>query len=208
MAYDGETLRRPQHQGFRSVALIVAIFVLAAVAVGLTNTLITEQRYAFWFSQKRNIITAEVALFTIILVELMGRAVLRYFDEPDTRQVGIAVRAVIRVVAYMALAIAIISLLSASPALAVGVGGMMGIVIAFSTQNIIANVFAGMFIALGRPFTIGDEVTVMGNTGRVIEFTIIHTQIDVGERVALVPNATILTQAILRTKYLQPFDEG
>lgn len=191
----------------KTVAAALLVAVTGAVIIGLTSTLSDQTYLASLAPQRRNIITAELAVFSIILVELIGSIILQHFKRQHARELGIAIRAIFRVIAYMALAIAIISLLAASPALAVGVGGMMGLVVAFSTQNIIANVFAGMFIAIGRPFTIGDEITVMGSTGRVLELGVMHTQIDIGERVALIPNASMLTQAILRTKRLPPSSE-
>jgi small-conductance mechanosensitive channel len=118
------------------------------------------------------------------------------------------VRAVVRTIGYMVIAVAILSILAANPALAVGVGSMMGLVIGFSTQNILANVFAGMLLAIDRPFRIDDEITVAGSTGRVVEITVIHTMMDTEEQVVLIPNASILTQAILRRKELTPSDKG
>jgi small conductance mechanosensitive channel len=79
-------------------------------------------------------------------------------------------------------------------------------VVGFATQNIIGNVFAGMFLAVGRPFRIDDEITASGNTGRVIEITALYTVIEAQEGVVLVPNASMLTQVILRRKGLRPLD--
>jgi small-conductance mechanosensitive channel len=131
---------------------------------------------------------------------LLIKAVLQRYERQNTRQIGIMVRAVVRTIGYMVIAIAILSILASNPALAVGAGSMMGLIVGFSTQNIIGNVFAGMFLAVGRPFRIDDEITVAGNTGRVIEVTAMYTMIEAQEGVILVPNTSMLTQIILWRK--------
>ena len=65
-----------------------------------------------------------------------------------------------------------------------------------------------MFLAIGRPFRIDDEITVSGNTGKVIEFTVMHTMLETSEKIVLIPNSSMLTQVILRSKHLLPHDEG
>ncbi|MGH2541844.1 MAG: mechanosensitive ion channel family protein, partial [Ardenticatenaceae bacterium] len=179
-----------------------------AVFVGLTRGLNDDIFPDFLQDHRGWLVAAEVAVFGIVFVEVLVKAILRHYERQNTRQIGIMVRAVIRTIGYMTLAVAILSILAANPALAVGVGSMMGLVIAFSTQNIIANVFAGMFLAIGRPFRIDDEITVSNNTGKVIEFTVMHTMIETSEKIVLIPNYSMLTQVILRSKQLPPFDEG
>jgi hypothetical protein len=99
-------------------ALLVAI--AGAIIIGLTSALGAGTYLASLAPHRRNIISAEIAIFSIILVELIGSVILQHFKRQHARELGIA----------------IISLLAASPALAVGVGGMMGLVVAFSTQSL------------------------------------------------------------------------
>jgi small-conductance mechanosensitive channel len=188
----------------RTLGLAIIAGIVGLVLIALTNGLSSQVVPTSLEPHRSHLTSAEVALFGVIFIELLVKAALRHHERQNTRQLGIMVRAVVRTVGYMVIAVAILSVLAANPALAVGVGSMMGLVVGFSTQSIIANVFAGMFLAIGRPFRIDDEITVSGNTGRVIEITATHTMIDAQEKVVLVPNASMLTQVILRRKGLPP----
>jgi small-conductance mechanosensitive channel len=193
--------------GFRkTLGLAIITGVVGLVFIALTNGLGSQVFPASLEPHRGHLTSAEVAFFGVIFVELLVKAALQYHERQNARQLGIIVRAVVRTVGYMVIAVAILSILAANPALAVGVGSMMGLVVGFATQNIIANVFAGMFLAIGRPFRIDDEITVSGNTGRVIEITAMHTMIEAQDGVVLVPNASMLTQIILRKKGLRPSD--
>jgi small-conductance mechanosensitive channel len=199
--------RRSSHVG-RTIAFAVIVALTGAVFIGLTRGLNADLFPDSLEDHRGRLIAAQVAFFGVFFVELVVRAILQSYERQDARQAGVMVRAVIRTIAYMVIAVAVLSILAANPALAVGVGSMMGLVIGFSTQNIISNVFAGMFLAIGRPFNIDDDITVSGNTGKVVEFTIMHTVIDTEANTVLIPNSSMLTQVILRSKGLVPHDEG
>jgi len=49
----------------------------------------------------------------------------------------------LRGVIYLIIAIGIVTSLSSNPGLAIGIGTVTGLIIAFATQNLIGNVFAG-----------------------------------------------------------------
>jgi small-conductance mechanosensitive channel len=185
-----------------SRALIAAIVIsaLGIVAVAFTADLIGQAESAFLRDQRNRILAAEIALFGIVVVELLGQFALQRMKRRNAIHLGIAAQAVLRTVAYLVLGVSIVSILSANPALAIGVGSVTGLVIAFSAQTLIGNVFAGLFLALARPFEIGDEVTVMGVTGRVVEIGSMYTRLDAGERYITIPSSAILTQAVQRRK--------
>ncbi len=59
----------------------------------------------------------------------------------------------------------------------VSVGGFLGIVIGFGTQQVLGQAVAGLFILMARPFKIKDYVTVLGDTGTVEDIGILFTKI-------------------------------
>ncbi len=75
--------------------------------------------------------------------------------------------------------------------------GAVGLAISLSMQDILKNVFAGIYLLLEQPFRIGDQITVKEATGKVqgielrttILWTDDHTQI-------VVPNNVILTEIL------------
>ncbi len=79
----------------------------------------------------------------------------------------------------------------------VSVGGFLGIVIGFATQQVMGQAVAGLFLLISRPMKINDTVTLLGDTGVVDEIGILFTEIikDDGTRV-LIPNNSILGNKI------------
>ena len=66
-----------------------------------------------------------------------------------------------------------------------------GFVVGFACQDSLANLAAGVMIAINEPFTVGDTVTVAGVTGVIHEVSMMATVVrdDTGNRV-VVPNKT------------------
>ncbi len=180
------------------IATLIAIS--GGVLVGLTAELSHEQYFPFLAPHRDRIIAAEIALFVVLVVEVAGRAILDYFRQRDALQLGIAIRTAVRTISYLMLSIAVISLLSSNPALAVGIGSATGLIIGLAFQNTIGNIFAGMILAFGNYFKVGDEISIMGNTGRVMEIGLMYTLIDSGDQWTLVPSTVLLTNALQRKK--------
>lgn len=79
----------------------------------------------------------------------------------------------------------------------VSVGGFLGIVIGFATQQVMGQAVAGLFLLIARPFKINDLVTLLGDTGVVTEVSILFTELlkDDGTRV-LIPSNMIIGNKI------------
>jgi small-conductance mechanosensitive channel len=133
-------------------------------------------------------------------VESVGRAIVAGFKRRGNEPVGHSVRAVLRGVVYFALAIGIVSSLSSNPGLAIGIGTVTGIVIAFSTQNLVGNMFAGVLLAIVRPVKIGDQVTILGSSGTVQEIALIYTILEDGANLYFVPSMTMFSNVVIRKK--------
>ena len=56
-------------------------------------------------------------------------------------------------------------------------GGIAGLVIAFASQSIISNFFAGIFLFVERPIKIGDTVNIDGREGTVEDVKLLSTRI-------------------------------
>ena len=69
---------------------------------------------------------------------------------------------------------------------------VLGLVIGFAARQTIANMVAGILIAITQPLRIGDEVTIEGETGRVDDLTLSYTYLDPGDgRLVVVPNEKV-----------------
>lgn len=75
---------------------------------------------------------------------------------------------------------------------------VVGLVLGFAAQKILANPLAGILLAVSQPIRIGDLVSVAGETGRVEDLTLAHTFIDTGDgRKVIVPNETVVTSVVV-----------
>ena len=82
--------------------------------------------------------------------------------------------------------------------------GVTGFVVGFACKDSLANLAAGVMIAINDPFTVGDSVTVAGVTGVVHEVTMMATIVrdEPGNRV-VIPNSAAWGGVITnRTKKL------
>ncbi|HEY7227360.1 MAG TPA: mechanosensitive ion channel domain-containing protein [Nitrososphaeraceae archaeon] len=111
------------------------------------------------------------------------------------------IRILIRIVGAIIVISIIISYLSEDPIIAASIGTITGIVIGFASQNVIGNLISGLYLAITRPFRIGDKATVFGNTGIIFDIGLLYTRLrnDDGH-VILAPNLSMVsTTIIIRT---------
>lgn len=70
--------------------------------------------------------------------------------------------------------------------------GAAGFVIGFALQGTLSNFAAGIMILLYRPYDLGDEITVAGNTGKVMSMTLVSTVLHNKDgHVVTIPNSSI-----------------
>ena len=185
---------------------LVVLLILGVVLVAVTAGVVHVPPLAFLEPYRAQLIAAELAVLGIIVVELVSTMLNRMARARVLLPPSPALKPVVRFIGYSVLGVSIVSLLSASPALAVGVGSVTGLVVGLAAQNVIGNALAGTILALVRPFEIGGSITVQGMTGRVLEVGSIYTLIDLDEQEALVPNMTLLTSIIQRPRSLSKED--
>lgn len=73
--------------------------------------------------------------------------------------------------------------------LGVALGGFIGMVVGFASQQVIGQALAGLFLLIFRPFRIGDEAVLSGKEGVVEDVSTLFTTIakNDGTKV-LIPN--------------------
>jgi small-conductance mechanosensitive channel len=74
---------------------------------------------------------------------------------------------------------------------------VLGLVIGFAARQTIANMVAGILLAVTQPIRIGDTVTIEGETGRVDDLTLSYTYVDPGDgRLVVVPNEKVTSGVV------------
>jgi small-conductance mechanosensitive channel len=77
---------------------------------------------------------------------------------------------------------------------------VIGLVVGFAAQHTIANMVAGIQIAISQPFRIGDMVSFEENDGRVTDITLSYTYIDPGDGSSVVIPNQLLVEGIVHNR--------
>ena len=88
--------------------------------------------------------------------------------------------------------------MSQDPLIATSIGTITAIVIGFASQSVLGNLIAGLYLAITRPFRIGEKVTVFGYTGIIYDIGLLYSRLrtDDGE-IILAPNTSMITTTII-----------
>jgi small-conductance mechanosensitive channel len=70
-------------------------------------------------------------------------------------------------------------------------------VVGFAAQHTIANMVAGVQIAISQPIKIGDRVSFEGVEGRVVDITLSYTYVNPGDDTAVVIPNQLLVEGIV-----------
>jgi small-conductance mechanosensitive channel len=146
-------------------------------------------------------ITILIALaFDRFVLSRAGRVADRFADGGVSRAAQTRLRVVRRLVFVIILVIGAALALSQFgqiKRLATGIlasSAVIGLVIGFAARQTIANMVAGVMLAITQPLRIGDRVTFEGETGRIDDVTLSYTFIDTGDgRLMVVPNEKIVS---------------
>jgi small-conductance mechanosensitive channel len=180
------------------IAILVMLLCLAVIIA--TVELAKLSGFSFIAGHRNVIVSIELTVFVMTLVEVIGQAIVASFRRRGIEPVGQSIRTIIRGAVYIILTVTIISTLLSNPALAISLGTVMGVIIGFATQNLISNVVSGMMLAIVRPVQIGDEITVTGSTGNVKEIALIYTVLDTKDRLYYVPSIVMFTGVVTKNK--------
>lgn len=85
--------------------------------------------------------------------------------------------------------------------------GLTGFALGFALKDVISNFLAGFLVLLYQPFQRGDRIKVLENEGRVVEINFRYTVLETPDRRVLIPNATLLTNAVVVEHAAAP-DQG
>ncbi len=152
-------------------------------------------------------------VITVVALVVLGWAVardighvlrpifFRRMDPATAGTVGFLTRLITILVTVLA-ALAIAGLDART--LAIG-GGFTAVVLGLAAQQTLGNLIAGTVLLSARPFRVGEYIRIQGAginaEGVVSSLGLLHTTMQSGEDRILVPNNTLLTQAIIPRPY-------
>jgi small-conductance mechanosensitive channel len=77
---------------------------------------------------------------------------------------------------------------------------VIGLVVGFAAQHTIANMVAGIQIAVSQPFRIGDTIAFEEKDGRVTDITLSYTYVDPGDGSSVVIPNQLLVEGIVHNR--------
>jgi len=143
----------------------------------------------------------------IILGLLFGYLIVYYFSEmiywslrvKYDHSTSAAVRSLFRLLGIGAMLATMAGALS-NPTAGVALGGFIGMIIGYASQQTLGQIMAGIFLLLSRPFIIGDKIEIGGITGYVEDVTALFVVISTDDgKLIYFPCNTVLASRI--TKY-------
>ena len=144
-----------------------------------------------------------VGLFVVIY--LIGRLVRRVSDAAATRtstdrQVRTLIHNVVTVVTYVAATLSALVVAGVDFAVLVTAAGVGTIAIGLAFQDVLRNIFAGIWLLLERSFRLGDNITVAEQSGVVQDITLRTTTLRTGDgRLAVLPNLTAFSNPVVNS---------
>jgi small-conductance mechanosensitive channel len=74
---------------------------------------------------------------------------------------------------------------------------VLGLIVGFAAQHTIANMVAGVQLAVSQPFRIGDRISFDDRDGRVTDITLSYTYVDPGDGSSVVIPNQLLVEGIV-----------
>jgi len=134
------------------------------------------------------------------VTNLIGEIAYKSVNQVN-RDAAATARTVTRIICYGVLLSILTSVFNVGAEVALTIGSFSGIVAGFASQTVLSNALAGVFLIFTRPFKIGDEVTVLGQSGIVKDIKLMHTVLETQEgKEILIPNNTIIGTVIVVKK--------
>lgn len=225
-------LERTSHKKFRSPLLIFLLGIALSIIISAWDT---EYEIVTYLLHVLKVLIIFAATWLIISFIKLGKELLLKpydFGEKDnlrarkvTTQFKIIERILITIIIIIALGIALMTFESIRQ---IGVSlfasaGVAGIIIGISAQKLLANVLAGIQIALAQPIRLEDVVIVEGEWGWIDEINLTYVVVRIWDKRRLVvpttyfiekpfqnwtrQTAEILGTVFLYTDYTVPFDK-
>jgi len=152
-------------------------------------------------SYLRYLQVGEVALigfFAIHTISMTSYSLSISYSEQTAK----SIRSLIRIAGTIIVIAVVISYLSQDSVVAASISTISGLVIGFAASNLIGNVIAGIYLAITRPFRIGDRIKVFNGDGRVSDIGLLYTRLllDNGDEMLASNSSMVTTNIILRKK--------
>ena len=134
----------------------------------------------------------------ILVIQLLVKAVQKILEKSKLEKAAYSlILSVIKVVAYVLLALIAASKLGLDVTGIVALASVLTLAVSLALQNILANVIGGFTLLYTKPFSSGDFVEIAGQSGSVREIGLTYTQLATGDnKLVSIPNSAVVAAQI------------
>lgn len=184
---------KKQRSLFKTIMImIIAVAVVVAASILIEQML--EHRYGPYLK------IGVVAIIGYFVINSLANVFYRLSYDALKNNAEI-IRILIKIIGAVIVTSIIISYLSQDTLIAASIGTITAIVIGFASQSVLGNLISGLYLAITRPFRIGEKVTVFGNTGIIYDIGLLYSKLRTDEGdIILAPNTSMITTTIIIRK--------
>ncbi len=195
LRHEGPAARRTEKRKalWQIIVLAAALGVVLAATTFLLRPIFPDQ-YVLYFH------AAEVAMAGFFVIQILS-SISYNLTLAHSAQTAKSIKSLVRITGAIIIIAFIISYLSQDPVIAASISTISGLVIGFSSANIIGNVIAGIYLAIARPFRIDDRIKVFGEVGVVHDIGMLYTRLTLenGDEM-LASNTSMVTSTVILKK--------
>lgn len=183
-------IEKKQRSLFKTITIMIIAVAVVVIASSLVGQLL-DPRYGPFLK------VVVVAIIGYFVINSLATVFYKLSYDALKKDAEI-IRILIRIIGAIIVISIIISFLSEDPIIAASIGTITAIVIGFASQNVLGNLISGLYLAITRPFRIGDRVTVFGNTGIVFDIGLLYSRLRTDEGdIILAPNLSMVSTTII-----------
>ncbi len=181
--------------------LLTGVWVVGLIVLPTSTARIEEDGPAGFLAPYKDYLSAvSVLLLGFLAVQAATKCVFAIAQRRMSSDVAGALRVIARLVGFGLIFSFLVSVLTDSAAAALTLGSFAGLVAGFASQTVMGNLVAGLFIAVGRPIRLGDNVTITGHSGTVVDITLMHIILDIDGRRILIPSSKVVNAILVKDK--------
>ncbi len=190
---NSSSAEKKQRSLFKTITIMIIVVAVVVAASSLIEQFL-EHRYGPYLK------IGVVAVIGYFVINSLANVFYKLSYDALKSNAEI-IRILIRIIGAIVVISVIISYLSQDPLIATSVGTITAIVIGFASQNVLGNLISGLYLAITRPFRIGEKVTMFGNTGIIYDIGLMYSRLRTDEGdIILAPNISMVTTTIIIRK--------
>jgi len=151
-----------------------------------------------WQAVDRFLYAAIVLLIGAVLVSMLGRWTGRTVGRRFSDERGALARKLILYTGWVIIVLTVLGQMGVKLTAILAAAGVAGIAIGFAAQTSLSNVISGIFLAVERPFKVGNMVQVGDTLGMILSVDLLSVKLRMFDnRFVRIPNETFIKEKVI-----------